>query len=95
MALVVINERFHADRQFVKQEHNACKKIRYIESLFRKKARIRPKTNSAVGNLAYQVHTAIKQEKKLNNDIESCKGLLTSNIGFIIKSIIDDQCNEQ
>ena len=93
----IIDEVVFPDRDNIMKNEwvgNGSKKIRYIESLFRKKARIRPKTNSAVGDLAYQVHTAIKQEKKLNNDIESCKGLLTSNIGLIIKSIIDDQCNE-
>lgn len=67
---------------------------RYIEDIVRKKAGIRPKTNEAIGELANNVCIAIDQEKKLNNDIESCKGVITSNIGCIIQSIIDDQCND-
>lgn len=74
---------------------NGSNRRRYIEDVFRKKANMRPKTNSLVGELANQVLIAIEQEKKLNNNIESCKGLVTSNIGAIIQSIIDDQCNNQ
>lgn len=66
---------------------------RFIEDLFRKKAGIRPKSNSMVGELAKDVLVAIEQEKKLNNDIKSAKGVITSNIGQIIASIIEDQCN--
>lgn len=67
---------------------------RYIEDIFRKKAKMKPKSNAAIGELASQVFIAINQEKKLNNNIESCKGVVTSNIGVIIQSIIDDQCND-
>ncbi|WP_310603317.1 RloB family protein [Anaerosporobacter sp.] len=67
---------------------------RYIEDIFRKKAKMRPKSNMAIGELANHVLTAISQEKKLNNNIELCKGIVTSNIGIIIQSIIDDQCND-
>ena len=55
---------------------------------------MRPKKDSAIGELANDVLLAIKQERKINNDIENCKGTVTSNIGCIIQSIIDDQCNE-
>lgn len=67
---------------------------RYIEDIFRKKSGMRPKTNRTVGELANNVLIAIKQEKKLNNDITLCKGTVTSNIGQIVQSIIDDQCND-
>lgn len=67
---------------------------RYIEDIFRKKSGMRPKSNSAIGELARNVFTAIKQEKKINNDITLCKGTITSNIGQIIQCIIDDQCND-
>lgn len=67
---------------------------RYIEDVFREKSKMRPKSNSAIGELAHNVHIAIEQEKKLNNDITLCKGTITSNIGQIIQSIIDDQCND-
>lgn len=65
---------------------------RYIEDVFRKKSGMRPKTNSGIGELANNVHIAITQEKKLNNDIKLCKGTVTCNIGQIIQSIIEDQC---
>jgi hypothetical protein len=73
---------------------NGQNRRRYIEDIFRKKSHMRPKTNSAVGELAHNVLIAIEQEKKLNNDITLCKGTVTSNIGQIIQSIIDDQCND-
>lgn len=66
---------------------------RYIEDLFRKKSGMRPKSNSGIGELAHDVLIAIEQENKLNSDITVCKGVVTSNIGKIIKSILDDQCN--
>lgn len=69
-------------------------KRRYIEDLFRRKAKMNPKTNSAIGDLAYDVLVAINQEAKINNDIDNCRGVVTSNIGGIIQSIIDDQCND-
>lgn len=67
---------------------------RYIEDLFRKKAKMCPKTNIAISKLAYDISIAIQQEEKINNDIINCKGIVTSNIGCIIKSIIDDQWND-
>lgn len=73
---------------------NGQNRKRYIEDIFRQKSGIRPKTNIHVGNLAYNILIAIEQEKKLNNNITLCKGTITSNIGQIIQSIIDDQCNE-
>ncbi|WP_077612591.1 RloB family protein [Clostridium sp. Marseille-P2415] len=72
---------------------NGQNRRRYIENLFRKKSGMRPKSNSAIGELAHDVLIAIEQEKKLNNDISICKGTITSNIGCIIESIIRDQCN--
>lgn len=73
---------------------NGKNRRRYIEDIFRKKSGKRPKTNSAIGELAHKVLTAIEQEKKLNNRITLCKGIVTSNIGQIIQSIINDQCND-
>ncbi len=72
---------------------NGNNRRRYIEDVFRKKAGMRPKTNDKIGDLAHNVFIAIEQEEKLNNDIQCCKGIVTSNIGQIIKSIINDQCN--
>lgn len=70
------------------------RKRRYIEDVFRNKSKMRPKKNISVGELAVNVLVAIEQEKKINNDIENCKGIVTSNIGVIINSIIDDECND-
>ena len=69
-------------------------KRRYIEGIFRKKSSMKPKKDPRIGELAHNVLVAIEQEKKLNNDITSCKGTVTSNIGQIIQSIINDQCIE-
>ena len=69
-------------------------KRRYIEDLFRKKSNLRPKKDSAIGELANDIFIAIEQEKRINNDINHCKGIITCNIGKIIQSIIDDQCND-
>lgn len=67
---------------------------RHIAHIFQQKSGLKSKENSAVGELAHKVHIAIAQEKKLNNNIQSCKGVLTSNIGCIIQAIIDDQCDD-
>ncbi len=34
---------------------------------------------------------AVMQEKKLNTDVFSCRGQLTSNVGVVIKTIMDDK----
>ncbi|WP_304418895.1 hypothetical protein [uncultured Muribaculum sp.] len=49
-----------------------------------------PKENQAIGELATNILTAIKQEKKLNQDAEKALDNLTSNIGKIIQDIIND-----
>lgn len=67
---------------------NSLIKRRYIEDVFRKKAKMRPKTNSAIGELAYNVLVAIKQEEKVNNDIVNCKGVVTSNIGVLFNQLL-------
>ena len=67
---------------------------RYIEDIFRRKSGMRPKTNRAIGELAHNILIAIEQEKKLNNDLNRCNGTITSNIGHIVQSIINDQCTD-
>ena len=49
-----------------------------------------PKENPSVGDLAQDVHTAIEQERKINQDVENALGNLTSNVGQIIQEIIND-----
>lgn len=49
------------------------------------------KKNPRIGNLAENVLCAISQEKKINQDIHKCKGAITSNIGHIIETIINER----
>lgn len=49
------------------------------------------KKNSRIGLLADNCLLAIKQEKLVNQDVHSVKGKVSSNIGKIIESIINDE----
>ena len=49
------------------------------------------KKNPQIGELAEKVDIAIRQEKKMNEDIHDCKGKITCNIGKIIESIRMDK----
>lgn len=49
------------------------------------------KKNPLIGDLAENVLSAISQEKKINQDIHHCKGVVTSNIGSVIESIMNDK----
>lgn len=51
------------------------------------------KKNSNIGNLAENVLVAIKQERLINQDIHQLKGKVSSNIGLIIESIINEEPN--
>ena len=68
--------------------------IRYIEYLFRQKSGLKPKQDSEIAELVKNVLIAINQEKELNNDVFRCRGNLTSNIGSVIQTILDDKCEE-
>ncbi|XCP85728.1 RloB family protein [Roseburia hominis] len=72
-------------------ENRKVGKRRYITALFTNKSEMNPKENPAIGELAANIHTAIEQEGKLNQDAENALGNLTSNIGKIIQGIIDDE----
>jgi len=78
--------------EFLKKE-NLTKKNHLITKKFNEKYGINSKHNSKIGDLIKQLNIAIIQEKELNQDIHNCKGRLTSNIGQIIQSIIDDNCS--
>lgn len=65
-------------------------KRRYITTLFTEKSGMNPKENSMIGELAANIHTAIDQERRLNQDAENAIGNLTSNIGKIIQEIMND-----
>lgn len=69
-------------------------KIRYIENLFRTKSGLHPKKDPAIAELVKNIYTAIKQEKNLNNDISSCRGNITSNIGIVMQKILDEKIDE-
>lgn len=64
--------------------------MRLSYSLLLTRTGINSKTNEAIGNLAERVETAIEQEKHLNQDIHTCLGQLTSNIGSLIEMIRTD-----
>lgn len=49
------------------------------------------KKNPMIGNLAENVLIAIRQEKLINQDIHQVKGKVSSNVGFIIESIINEK----
>ena len=51
------------------------------------------KKNGKIGNLADNVLTAIEQEKKINQNIHDIKGKVSSNIGKIIETIINEKPN--
>jgi len=51
------------------------------------------KKNGKIGNLADNVLMAIEQEKKINQDIHDIKGKVSSNIGKIIETIINEKPN--
>ncbi len=52
---------------------------------------INAKTNSKIGELADNVFVAIAQEKMINQDIYQLKGNVSSNVGKIIESIINEK----
>ena len=52
---------------------------------------INAKKNKEIGTFAKNIKIAIKQEKKINQDIHNIKGNVSSNIGKIIEDIIQDK----
>ena len=63
---------------------------RFIYNLLLSRTGINPKKNPAIGALAENIEIAIKQEKKINEDIHQCRGRITCNIGRIIDKIRKD-----
>lgn len=49
------------------------------------------KKNRRIGELADKVRVAIAQEKRINQDVHRCKGRVTSNLGSIIESIMEER----
>ncbi len=59
-------------------------------SILKEHTGVDSKSNIAIGKLAEFVTIAIEEELFLNQDINDCKGKLTSNIGQIIDGILHD-----
>ncbi len=64
---------------------------RFIDGLFSSVTSMNAKKNRIIDKLPESVDLAIDQEKNLNQDIHQCHGKLTSNIGKINQSIMDDE----
>ena len=62
----------------------------FIYKLLLARTGVNPKKNPAIGELAKKIDVAIKQEKKINEEIHDCKGKVTCNIGLIIEQIRND-----
>lgn len=77
------------EEEYLKEE-NLSKKG-YVYQKLLKKTKMNSRKNPNIGELANNIFIAIKQEKLINQDIECCKGRLTSNIGKIVESIIKDE----
>ena len=59
-------------------------------TILKERAGIDSKSNTAIGKLAEFITIAIEEERFLNQDINDCKGKITSNIGQIIDDILHD-----
>ena len=66
-------------------------KYSYAFKILHKLLNMNAKKNPSIGKLAVNVLIAISQEKKINQDIHSLKGRVSSNIGKIIENIINDK----
>ena len=66
-------------------------KYSYAATVFRKLTGMNAKKNPAVGELAANIHVAIAQEKRINQDIHRIRGIVSSNIGKIIEGIIAER----
>lgn len=63
----------------------------HAKTVLRELTGMNPKRNPEIGKLADNVITAIAQEKHINQDVHSIKGKVSSNIGKIIESIINEK----
>ena len=77
------------EAEFLKPDSNG--RYSYAYNVLRDITGINAKRNTAVGELAEHVLTAISQEKQLNQDIHNLKGHVTSNIGKILERIMNEK----
>lgn len=66
-------------------------KYSHATTVFHNLTGMNAKRNPAVGDLAEKIHVAIAQERLINQDIHSIRGLVSSNIGKIIEGIINEK----
>ncbi len=77
------------EQEFLTNDDNGS--YRYVYNLLHDLTGMNAKRNPQIGNLAENVLCAISQEKKINQDIHKCKGTVTSNIGLIIETIMNEK----
>lgn len=77
------------EKEFLTSDDNGS--YRYAYNLLHDLTGMNAKRNPQIGNLAENVLCAISQEKKINQDIHKCKGTVTSNIGLIIETIMNEK----
>ena len=75
--------------RLIRNEKVGNMRLSYL--LLQNRTGINSKTNKSIGELAEKVEIAIKQEKRLNQDVHRCLGQLTSCIGSIIEMIRSDK----
>ena len=75
--------------RLIRNEKVGNMRLSYL--LLQNRTGINSKTNKSIGDLAEKVEIAIKQEKRLNQDVHRCLGQLTSCIGSIIEMIRSDK----
>lgn len=63
----------------------------YTKNILSKKYHKNAKTNKGIGNLALKIDNGIRNEKLFNQDINNIHNTLTSNIGQIIETIINNE----
>lgn len=83
---------FPNERQIIENETilSGGGKMRPAEYYFRIASGLKPKKNDDIADLAYQIDTAVEQEKRINNDIYNLKGKLTCNVAAVLDSLREE-----
>lgn len=77
------------EKEFLFRDKNGS--YSYAYNVLHELTGLNAKKNPKIGKLAENVLYAIAQEKKINQDIHNCQGVITSNIGNIIERIINEK----
>ena len=78
-------------KEYRKGSMNEDRKYSYAYDVLREITGMNAKKNPEMGKLADNVLIAISQEKKVNQDIHSLKGKVSSNLGKIIEGILNEK----